>query len=168
MIKKFALFLLITGIGFTDVVALAAQSGEIAPGCDAITQKTGAQGLETYRGKVIYLDFWATWCPPCRKSMPALNRLHNELASSGFEILAINVDEKQEDAEQYLRKYPVDYPIVFDPKANCPKTYQLKGMPSAYLIDRDGVIQEVHIGFRQGDIKQIRAKIMALLETEDD
>ncbi len=147
---------------------VAAETGDIAQGCDAVQQKTKMKGMEAYRGKVVYLDFWATWCPPCRKSMPALNKLRNELVSSGFEVVAINLDEKQEDAEQYLKKYPVDYPVIFDSTASCPKVYELKGMPTSYLIDQQGVIQDVHIGYRHGDIKKIRNKVQALLEGGHD
>jgi thiol-disulfide isomerase/thioredoxin len=144
------------------------QPGYISPGCVAIQQSTKMKGMEAFRGKVVYLDFWATWCPPCRKSMPALNQLRNELEPSGFEVVAINLDEKQDDAKQYLKKYPVNYPIIFDSTASCAKVYELKGMPTSYLIDRQGVIRDVHVGYRQGDIKKIRSKAQALLEEKHD
>lgn len=144
--------------------ALAANTGELIPQCQPLIQKTGTTDFAAFRGKVVYLDFWATWCPPCRKSMPALNKLRNDLIDSGFEIVAINVDEHQVDAEHYLEKYPVDYINIFDPGAECPKKFQLQGMPTAYLIDQKGVIQDVHVGFRQGDIKTIRTKVLDLLE----
>lgn len=160
--------LVITCLGFTPGAVLAVKHGDVAPGCDAIQAKTKMSGLEAYRGKVVYLDFWATWCPPCRKSMPALNRLRNELQSSGFEVVAINVDEHQSDAQKYLEKHSVDYPIIFDSTASCPKVYDLQGMPTSYLIDQYGVIQDVHIGYRQGDIKAIRAKVNTLLEMNND
>ena len=152
----------------TCLTTFASQPGDISPGCDAIQKTTKMKGMEAFRGKVVYLDFWATWCPPCRKSMPALNQLRNELVSSGFEVVAINLDEKQDDAEQYLKKYPVDYPIIFDSTASCAKVYDPKGMPTSYLIDRQGVIRDVHVGYRQGDIKEIRSKVQALLEEKHD
>jgi thiol-disulfide isomerase/thioredoxin len=172
MINKLGAVVISICLLLVSPITLAAKPGDIAPECDAINKatlkNTNLSGMKAYRGKVIYLDFWATWCPPCRKSMPALNRLHNQLQSSGFEVVAINVDEHQSDAQQYLKQHPVDYSIIFDPTANCPKIYDLKGMPTSYLIDRNGVISDVHVGFRQGDIKKIRTKVQALLEANHD
>lgn len=123
--------------------------------------------LEKYRGKVIYLDFWATWCPPCKKSMPFLNALRNEFLDQGFEIIAINVDEDSEDAWLLLQQFPVDYLIAMDPAGLCPKEYNVKAMPSAYLIDRQGKIRYIHLGFRNSDKNEIRTSVMELLAEND-
>jgi len=152
----------------TTITANAVKQGEIAPGCDAIKTATHMDGLTAYRGKVVYLDFWASWCSPCRKSMPALNRLRNELKDSGFELVAINVDENNADAQQFLSKHPVDYPVILDPAASCPEIYGLQGMPTSYLIDRNGVIRDIHTGYRHGDVQLIRARIVTLLEEDND
>lgn len=162
--KNYFNLLIFSSMLFAGFSAFAASTGELTPDCEPIIQKTNAQDFEAFRGKVVYLDFWATWCPPCRKSMPALNQLRNDLLDSGFEVVAINVDEHQQDAEQYLKKYPVDYINIFDPSAKCPKVFNLEGMPTAYLIDKNGVIQDIHVGFRKGDIKTIRSKVLELLE----
>lgn len=150
----------------TSVGVIGARLGEIAPGCDAIQRETGMFGLEAYRGNVVYLDFWASWCAPCRKAMPALNQLYNELKSQGFEVVAINVGEDSSDAMRFLDQYPVDYPVIFDSFASCPEVYGLKGMPTSYLIDQKGIIQAIHIGYRHGDIKAIRSKVKQLLGNE--
>jgi thiol-disulfide isomerase/thioredoxin len=124
--------------------------------------------LQKYRGKVIYLDFWATWCPPCKKSMPFLNALRNELFDQGFEVIAINVDEDSEDARLLLQQYPVDYAIAMDPSGKCPTQYDVKAMPSAYLIDRQGTIRHIHLGFRKNDEQEIRKRIIQLLGKNDE
>ncbi len=135
-----------------------------ATSCPALLESENAPlDLQKYQGKVIYLDFWATWCPPCKKSMPFLNALRNELFDQGFEVIAINVDEDSRDARQLLQQFPVDYAIAMDPSGKCPKQYNIMAMPSAYLIDRQGIIRNIHLGFRKRDEKEIRNHVMALL-----
>jgi thiol-disulfide isomerase/thioredoxin len=148
----------------TQAIEINAQ----APSCPAMLELENAPlDLQEYRGKVIYLDFWATWCPPCKKSMPFLNTLHNELFNQGFEVIAINVDEDSEDARQLLQQHPVDYAIAMDPSGECPKAYELMAMPSAYLIDRQGIIRNIHLGFRKRDEKEIRDLVITLLAEKD-
>lgn len=119
--------------------------------------------LSSYRGKVIYLDFWASWCTPCRKSLPALNQLRNELGERGFEVLAINLDDSPEDGLEFLEEIPVDYPTLFDDSGTA-AAYQLRGMPTAYLIDKEGNLHAQHVGFNPKDIPGIRAAIIELLD----
>lgn len=119
--------------------------------------------LASYHGKVIYLDFWASWCTPCRKSLPALNMLRQELSEQGFEVLAINLDESPEEGLEFLQEIPVDYPTLFD-NAETAATYQLRGMPTAYLIDREGNLRAQHVGFNSQDVPEIRAAILDLLK----
>ncbi len=118
--------------------------------------------LSEYKGKVIYLDFWASWCAPCRKSLPLLNELRNELHSEGFEVLAINVDEERADGLRFLDEYPVDYPTLFD-NGDVASAYQLRGMPTAYLIDREGNLHSQHVGFNPKDMPSIRQEVVDLL-----
>lgn len=119
--------------------------------------------LNDYKGKVVYLDFWASWCGPCRKSLPALNDIRNKYSSRGFEVIAINVDENPDDGLKFLREYSVSYPIAYDPNGAVPTAYQLKGMPYAFLIDRKGVVRHIHEGYRDGDQNKIETMVKALL-----
>ncbi|OQW77977.1 MAG: hypothetical protein BVN35_04350 [Proteobacteria bacterium ST_bin11] len=138
--------------------------GEEAPACDSAnslaTEKFSAQ---SYRGKVLLVDFWATWCPPCKKSMPFLNRIRNALSAKGFEVVAINVDENSGEAQAYLTQNPVDYPQFFDPSGGCPETYSVKAMPSSYLIDKSGKVRMIHLGFRDEDKPELERSIAGLL-----
>lgn len=144
--------------------AVAVQGGQVAPDCPSIfINDTEQIKLSDFRGKVLLIDFWATWCPPCLKSMPFFNSLHNQLQPQGLEIVAINVDEDTQLARQFLKKYPVDYKMGFDPEGNCPSIYNVKAMPSSYLIDKAGKIYHIHLGYRDGDQEEIRQKITALL-----
>lgn len=118
-----------------------------------------ATSITDYKGKLVYLDFWASWCGPCRQSLPILNEIRKDYASKGFEVVAVNVDENLKDALKFLDKYPVDYPILLDPKGKMPKTYKVQGMPTAYLIDEKGVVLYKHTGFKKKDRKKIEALI---------
>lgn len=122
--------------------------------------------LEDYRGKVVYLDFWASWCDPCTKAIPALEKLRSEFAGEDFQVLAVNVDKSKKKATKFLKKNPIGYPSVSDPKGKLPRRFGLETMPTSYLIDRDGVIRYVHKGFRKGDVEEIRAEIQKLVATQ--
>ena len=119
--------------------------------------------ISDFRGKLVYLDFWASWCGPCRKSFPVLNELHNTYNSLGFEVVAINVDENLEDALGFLEKHPVDYTILLDSEAISPQKFNVPGMPTAYIIDAEGNIIHRHVGFRNGDAEKIEKLINELL-----
>lgn len=152
----------------TGVPAATLSSGQPAPAIDLpdLPVDGGSTSLASLRGKVVYLDFWASWCGPCRLSLPRLNSLRNELGDRGFEVFAVNVDEFEEDALQFLQEFPVDYPVVWDNAGHSPQTYGILGMPTAFIIDRQGVVREVHQGFRKSDTEKIRAKVLELLEEE--
>ncbi len=115
-----------------------------------------------FRGKVLYLDFWASWCGPCRVSLPAMNTLYREFGSEGFEVVAVNVDKNVADAQSFLKQHPVAYYVVTD-DGSLPRIFGVKGMPTAYLIDRSGKIRRVHEGFRPGDDERLRKQIRHLL-----
>ncbi len=144
--------------------AYALHEGQAAPQCpSALTDKGQKLDLTAYQGKVVLIDFWATWCGPCQKSMPFLNGLRNERVQEGFEIVAINVDENTEEAREFLKAHPVDYPVAFDPKGECPGIFNVEAMPSSFFIDKTGKVRKIHLGYRDGDQTEIREQISALL-----
>ena len=122
--------------------------------------------LDALLGKVVYVDFWASWCGPCRVSFPILDELRAEFGPRGFEVLAINVDEEREDALAFLKDVPVRYLLVHDPEGNTPRSFGILGMPTGFLVGRDGRVRKVHEGFRRSDEKILRAEIMELLESD--
>jgi peroxiredoxin len=143
----------------------AAQPGEFVPLCAAkIIHNNQTLDLANYKNHVLLIDFWATWCPPCKQSMPFLNALRNEFQDRGFEIIAINVDENTEQVKKFLENYPVDYVMASDSQGDCPRKYGVKAMPSSYFIDRQGKIRYVHLGFRRTDEAKIREHVMELLQ----
>ena len=119
--------------------------------------------LESLRGKVVYVDFWASWCGPCRVSFPILEQLQNELGPAGFEVLAINLDEVEADAIQFLSDVPVSYAVVRDAEGTTPLAFGVKGMPTGYLVDRAGIVRVIHQGFRKSDGEHLRVAINELL-----
>ncbi len=144
--------------------AHALQAGVPVPECPSALADQGEKlNLGAYRGKVLLIDFWATWCPPCRKSMPFLNSVRNQRLRGGFEVIAINVDEDRGEAEKFLQAIAVDYQIAFDPAGECPRIFGLKAMPSSYLVDRQGTVRLIHQGYRDSDQDRIREQIDALL-----
>lgn len=164
MFKKLKFCLFFVLLAFVAGPALSIQSGDKAPACSKpVYGSEQLFDIEAYRGKVVLIDFWATWCPPCKRSMPFFNDLRNELADSGFEIIAVNVDEDQEDAVSFLKKYPVDYVVALDSEGDCPKAYGVPGMPSTYFVDKSGKVRSVHIGFRDSDKSEIRSLVEKLI-----
>ena len=157
------------GIAFFLLLAascsLALSEGDKAPVFKAkALSGSGVIDLRSYRGKVVYLDFWASWCGPCRKSLPELNKLRAELAGKGFEVVAVNLDEQASDGLNFLKKIPVDYPVASDSSGTLPEAYGVEAMPTSYIIDKEGVIREVHAGYREGDITEIKSKVLQLLQ----
>jgi len=146
----------------------AADKGDQVPSV-ALAELNGAEVGETinlsdYEGKLVYLDFWASWCGPCRTSLPALNELRNKHKDGNFEVVAINLDEKLDDALGFLENHPVDYPILLDPKGSSPELFGVPGMPTAYLISPEGEILHKHVGFRKGDAEKIEKLVNYLTE----
>lgn len=122
--------------------------------------------FDAYVGRTqlpVLVDFWASWCGPCRVSFPQLEQLRQELGPRGFEVLAVNVDESEPDALGFLEKVPVSYPVVRDGSGDSPRAYGVPGMPTGYLIDRTGAVRLVHQGYRRSDGAALRDAIIELL-----
>ncbi|MDJ0867630.1 MAG: TlpA disulfide reductase family protein [Myxococcota bacterium] len=145
----------------------ALEAGDAAPEFQAPKLGGGSISLSDYRGKVVYLDFWASWCPPCRTAMPVIDSLRAEFPPERFQVVAVNVDREESAALKALRKQPVGYPSAADPKGQLPARYEVGTMPTSYLIDGQGVVRYVHEGFRKGDGDALRREIRALLAQED-
>ena len=122
--------------------------------------------LDAYRGKVVYLDFWASWCVPCRRSFPWLNEMRNKYGDDGFSVVAVNVDAERELAAGFLRETPATFDIIYDPAGEIAAQWELIGMPSSFIIDRDGKVASRHVGFRSDSLEKYEAEIRRLLGKE--
>jgi thiol-disulfide isomerase/thioredoxin len=131
-------------------------------------QLPDAQGkpidLASLRGKVVYLDFWASWCVPCRQSFPFMNKLKQQHEAEGLVVLAVNVDAEGKDAADFLAHYPASFSVVYDPAGKAPAAWGVAGMPTSFLIDRQGKVRASHLGFRAADTVKIEAELAPLLK----
>ena len=107
--------------------------------------------LDEYKGQVVLLNFWASWCGPCRQEMPILDRLHHRYVDAGFAVLGINVEGEIEPAQEIVDKTSVTFPILIDTGQTVSEMYKLEAMPSTVVIDRDGVVRYIHRGYKPGD-----------------
>lgn len=123
--------------------------------------------LSEYRGKVVYIDFWASWCAPCRQSFPWMNELHQRYSDRGLVVVAVNLDESRADANRFLRQIPARFPIVFHPEGNLPEKYGVQAMPTSYLVDREGRIVHRELGFELGETERVEGMIARLLRSPD-
>ena len=119
--------------------------------------------MTQFSNKVIYLDFWASWCAPCRTSFPLLNALYQKYQQQGFEVVAVNLDEDLDDAKKFLVEYPVAFTVLRDEPGEWAETYDVESMPTSFIIDKHGTIQRVHNGFAKADIDEIENKIVSLI-----
>jgi cytochrome c biogenesis protein CcmG, thiol:disulfide interchange protein DsbE len=143
----------------------AAEVGEPAPPFSLTTGRGETISLPDLRGRVVYVDFWASWCAPCRRSFPWMNEMQQRYGDRGLTIIAINVDRRRADAEQFLQINTARFAVVYDERGAMPQAYSVKGMPSSYLIDARGTVIDVEIGFRDDRKGAIEDQIRSLLSS---
>lgn len=139
-------------------------AGDKAPNCPLrLTGDAQQSNIGQFSGKVLYVDFWASWCAPCLKSFPFMNDLQGAFRDQGLQVLAINMDEKPDDAAKFLTEHPANFSVAVTDNASCAKDFNVQVMPSSYLVDRNGIIRHVHLGFRPGDTPKLREMVELLL-----
>lgn len=141
-----------------------AEVGKRPPPVELPTVDGSLLQLERLRGQVVYLDFWASWCTPCRQSFPWMADMHRRYAAQGLNVVAVNVDARQADAQGFLKSVPAPFKVAFDPAGKTPREYAIKAMPTSVLIGRDGRVRLVHAGFRASDTAALEAAITEALK----
>ena len=121
--------------------------------------------LARLRGKVVLVDFWASWCEPCRQSFPWLNAMQAKYADRGLVVIGVNVDRERADADRFLQDVPAEFQIVYDPAGTLAARYDLPGMPASYVVGPKGDIVGRHLGFRNALRVEREAELQKLLET---
>lgn len=146
---------------------LATEEGLQAPDftLPGVREAEAAVTLRELRGDIVYVDFWASWCAPCLRSLPEVNTLYERYKDQGFSVVAITIDDPVEDALDFLLdlETPLAYNVVLDQTAEVMDQYAVVGMPTSFLIDREGVVRMVHKGFRDGDTELLEEKLTELL-----
>ena len=125
---------------------------------------SGTVSLKQYRNQVVFIDFWASWCVPCKYSFPWMNEMQERYGEDGFKVIGINVDKDKAMAQKFLELVPASFDIAYDPEGEVADLYSLKVMPSSYLIDRDGNLVHAHKGFKTSDGSRMEDMIRKLLD----
>jgi thiol-disulfide isomerase/thioredoxin len=126
-------------------------AGIVAAACTLTAPLSAASvdfDLARHHGKVVVVDFWASWCKPCRESIPWLNEMHSRYGTHGLVVIGVNVDAEHADAERFLRDVPIHFGVVFDPKGEIAQQFKVAGMPTTLVFDRSGKLVQSRIGFR--------------------
>jgi peroxiredoxin len=165
MIRRPALIVLLSSL--LTAAALAAPVKDVykdAPDI-ALTSLSGQSiHLASLKGKVVLLDFWASWCIPCRKSFPEMEALHRELQPKGLTLIAVNVDEEQKNAHTFLEQFPHTMTIALDPKGTVAEAFKVNAMPSTMILDRAGRIRYSHKGYTDKSAATFRSQVLQLIE----
>lgn len=156
------------GIGAAAALSLSASAASIAPGAAAPAFQLHSSAstdlsLSDLKGQVVLINFWASWCGPCRQEMPVLEQLYKRYKAAGFTLLGVNVEPKSGDAEGFLKATPVSFPILFDPDSKVSKLYEVSGMPSTVILDRTGKVRYIHHGYKPGEESEYQDQIRSLV-----
>jgi thiol-disulfide isomerase/thioredoxin len=154
-------------LALTTLVASLAWAATVSGPAPAFAlQSNGGQqvALSSLKGKVVMVNFWATWCVPCRQEMPHLQALYEKYSGLGFELLAVNVEKNNaEGARKWLQETPVTFPVLFDPENQVTKLYKVQTMPSPVIIGRDGTMRFIHHGYKPGYENDYQTEVRSLL-----
>jgi thiol-disulfide isomerase/thioredoxin len=144
--------------------ALMGASNGPAPPFNLPARSGGTVSLDDLKGQVVMINFWASWCGPCRQEMPLLEQMHKKYESLGFKLLGVNVESDTKDAELMLAKIAVTFPVLFDRENKVSQVYSVNAMPSSVFIDRKGNVRYLHRGYKAGDEGEYLNQIRALLK----
>ncbi|MCG8371222.1 MAG: TlpA family protein disulfide reductase [Proteobacteria bacterium] len=137
--------------------------GQAAPDFALRSSTGGNLRLSEYRGDVVMINFWATWCGPCRQEMPLLDELYSRYQRVGFRLLGVNIDDDSRRAMKMVEELGVDFPVLFDARKEVSKLYEVEAMPATVLVDRDGTVRYVHLGYKPGYEDRYLDQIRSLL-----
>jgi peroxiredoxin len=156
-------FILALTAGLLVASASADELHGPAPDFSLQSREGGTVSLADLKGQVVMVNFWATWCGPCRQEMPHLEALYQRYGDLGFTLLGVNVEEDASGADEFLAETPVSFPILFDPANQVSELYDVIAMPSTVLVDRSGNMRFIHHGYQPGYENDYQSQIRALL-----
>ncbi len=153
-------------LALASVLMLPVQAEDLAgpaPNFTLTSRDGQTVSLSELKGQVVMINFWATWCGPCRQEMPLLEQLYSRYESLGFTLLGVNVEENSKLADVFLEETPVTFPILFDPENGVSKLYDVSAMPSTVLVDRSGNVRFLHHGYQPGYENEYQNQIRTLV-----
>jgi len=153
---------IIISVVFSTAV-FAENSAKLAPDFSLPGVNNSQINLADYRGKVVLVDFWASWCTPCIRSFPWMDEMVEKYGEQGFEIIAINMDQEAILAKKFLTRYPNKLTIAFDPQGVVAEQYEIMGLPNSFILNKQGEIVYKHVGFRLSELDKYEAEILSLL-----
>ncbi len=160
---KFLKHCMLAAIAVTGT-AFAADAGGPAPAF-TLTALGGEQAaLSQYKGQVVMVNFWATWCGPCQQEMPLLDQMYKKYKQAGFTLIGVSVDKDAPPVKDLMARKPVSFPVLLDPTSQVSKAYHVEEMPSTVIIDRKGQIRYIHRGYRPGDENEYQDRIRQLIK----
>jgi len=162
--RRLAVLLALAALGSNAALAALPKVGAAAPDFAAKSNSGRNVRLSELRGQVVLVNFWATWCSPCRQELPLLNKIYTQYRSAGFMLLAVNVDDNRRDAEAMLKRLDLRFPTLFDGNKSVAKLYGVDTMPATLVIDRDGRVRFVHRGYYDGYERKYEQQVRELLK----
>jgi peroxiredoxin len=147
------------------IVSLPTVAGSNGPApAFTLTARGGSSvSLSQYKGQVVMLNFWASWCGPCRQEMPLLENIYKKYNKMGFTLIGVNVEPDSKAADDWLKQTPVSFPVIYDKDSTVSRAYDVSGMPSTVIIDRKGNIRVLHRGYKPGDENEYLDSIRTLV-----
>ena len=161
---KIAAVLALFCLSMSPFKAYSAGIGETAPVFSLKDINGNTVTLDSLKGKVVFLDFWATWCGPCKEEFPELDALYKKYNKDGLEVVAVSVDKSESNVGEFLKKRPVSFTILTNTKGDVAEAYGLPGMPTAFIIGKDGEIKHRHAGFSKAFLPVYEKEIAELLK----
>jgi peroxiredoxin len=162
-VRTFIISVLIL-IFFVPLHSYSGQIGTVAPAFNVVDLNGRTISLEQFKGKVVFLDFWAPWCRPCKQELPELDKLYKKFRQDGLEVIGISVEPSEKNLAAFLKKYPLSVHIVIDKKNEVSEAYHVSTLPTGFIIGKDGVIHRVHKGFGMEFLPQYEKEIVELLK----
>lgn len=162
----FSIFFLLSAVQPASPWAMDELIGKKAPDFSLKDMNEKTVSLSSYKGNVVIVTFWATWCPPCRSEMPLLNKLYRELRNKGFMVVAVATDRSVSAVKDFLSKSPVDFPVVMDTDSKVSRQFKVFSMPTTFLLDKNGKVVQRFLGEEEWDSAPIREKITPLLTAQ--
>jgi len=147
----------------STALAAGGDASSTAPSFTLTTLDGKTSGLSAYKGQVVMLNFWATWCGPCQQEIPLLDQMYKKYKPAGFALIGVNVDKEAPAVKELLARKPVSFPVLLDPANQVSKAYHVDEMPSSVIIDRKGQIRYIHRGYKPGDENDYQDRIRQLI-----